>query len=266
MKHGFSSSSYKPLILISLVIMFLASCVPQKKIKYMQKLQEEDTTSVYLNKRTEDYKIQPKDNLYIKIVGMDEKGATFFSKQGTATYNDNTTDASIYLNSYSVSPEGDVDFPILGKVIVKDLTLSEVKTLLQKLVDEYMKETIIIVKMVNFNVTILGEVYRPGEYKIYQDRVNLFEAVSMAGDMTDYANRNQIALIRQTKEGSKVHYLDMTRDNILTSKYFYLMPNDIIYISPLPIKRWGFSQFPYALVLTGITAVTSMLLLIYTIK
>jgi polysaccharide biosynthesis/export protein len=251
-----------------MVIFLLVSCVPQKKIIYIQKKAEGDTTSEYANTRDVQYRVQPKDNLYIKINGLDEKTYQFFNRQGGSSgyINDYNTDASIYLNSYSISEEGTITLAILGKIYVKDLTVTRVKDTIQKRVDEYLKETTVTVKLVNFNVTVLGEVMHPGEFKIYQDRIDLFQAISMAGDMTEFANRNQVQLVRQTKTGSKVHYLDLTSDKILTSEFLYLMPNDIIYVSPLKIKRWGFTQFPYATIFTGLTALTSLLLLIYTLK
>jgi len=249
-------------VILILFTLVLSSCVSQKKIKYLQKTQVEDTTSLYLNKRTVDYKIQPKDNIYIRIFSLDEKTFMFFNKQSTGGgYNDYANDASIYLNSYSVTTEGYIDFPIVGQVYVKDLTVEQVKNVLQQLINEYLNETTVVVKMVNFNITIVGEVARPGQYKIYQDEVTIFEAFSMAGDLTDFANRNKIALIRGTKGGSKVYYLDLTSDKILISEFYYLMPGDIIYISPLKIKQWGFSAFPYAVVFTAIS--TALLLINY---
>lgn len=249
------------LVSISLLILLFASCVPQKKIKYLQKMQEEDTTNLYANKRPLDYKIQPNDNLYIRIFSLDEKTYLFFNMVSSSNQNQYTNDASIYLNSYSVDKNGYIDFPILGQVFVKDMTVEQVRDALQAGVNEYLTETMVIVKMVNFNITMLGEVHRPGQMKIYQDEINIFEAISMAGDLTDYANRKKIALVRQTESGSKVIYLDLNQADILTSEYYYMMPNDIIYVSPLGIKQWGFAAFPYALVFSAIS--TALLLINY---
>jgi polysaccharide biosynthesis/export protein len=245
-----------------LLLILLASCVPQKKIKYLQKQQMEDTSSMYSRKRSPDYKIQPKDNLYIRIYSMDEKSLMFFNKQASNAYSsDYSNDASIYLNSYSVSDDGFVEFPLIGKLLVQGLTVEQAKDLIQKLISEYLKETMVVVKMVNFNITIVGEVRMPGQIKVYQDQISIFEALSKAGDMTDFANRNKVYLIRQTKGGSKTYTLDLTSDQILKSDYYYLQPNDIIYISPLGIKQWGFASFPWALVFTAIS--TALLLINY---
>ena len=242
----------------------LSSCVPQKKIKYLQKQQAKDTTSsLHVSKRAADYKIQAKDNLYIRVYALDEKAYLFFNKQsGSSSFNDFANDASIYLNSYDVSEEGYIDFPIVGKVLVKGLTIFQARTVLQEMIGEYLKETTVVVKTVNFKVTMLGELMRPGQFTIYKDDINIFEAISMAGDMNEFANRSKVAVIRQTHGGSQVHYLDMTSENILSSEYYYLQPNDIVYVSPLGYKRWGLgSTFPWAIVLGSIS--TTLLLINY---
>jgi len=241
----------------------MSSCVPQKKIKYLQNLQKNDTTTLHAHKRDAYYQIQPKDNLYVRVYALDEKAYLFFNKQSiTNSYNDYANDASVYLNSYDVKADGNIDFPIVGKVYVKGLTVDQVRTMLQQLVGEYLKETTVVVKLVNFKVTLVGEVMKPGEFTIYKEDINLFEAISMAGDMTEYANRNKVVLIRQVQGGSQVHYLDMTSAGILSSPYYYLQPNDIVYISPIGYKRWGLgSTFPWALVLSSIT--TALLMISY---
>ena len=263
MKHSLSRALTLASILITCIALF-SSCVPQKKIKYLQKKQKSDTVAFHANKHDVDYKVQPKDNIYIRVFALDQKAYSFFNKQtGTsASYNDYANDASIYINSYGVSNDGNIDFPIVGKVYVRDLTIDQIKTILQQLISEYLKEITVVVKMVNFKVTVVGEVNRPGEFTIYKDDLNLFEAISQAGDMAEFANRGKVALIRQSKGGSQVHYLDLTSEKILTSEYYYLQPNDIIYVSPLGYKRWGLgSTFPWTIVLGSIT--TALLMINY---
>jgi polysaccharide export outer membrane protein len=252
-----------PVGILVFLSLFLCSCVPQRQIKYLQKLHKDDTTTFYHQKRLIDYKIQPKDNLYIRIFSLDEKTYLYFNKQSNvSSYNDYANDASIYLNSYTVNKDGYIDFPVIGKVYVKDLTVDEVKVMLQKLIDEYLKETTIVVKMVNFKITVVGEVARPGEFTVYDDQINFFEAISQAGDMTEFANRRQVTIIRQTHRGSDIFRVDLTSDAILKSDYYYLQPNDIIYVAPLGIKRWGFgSTFPWGLVFGAIS--TALLLINY---
>jgi len=165
------------------------------------------------------------------------------------------------MNSYSVNDSGYIEFPIAGKIQVENFTIKEAKTRIETAIKEYLKEVTIVVKLVSFNITILGEVNHPGQFLIYKEKLNIFEALSLAGDLSDFANRNRVMIIRQTKNGSTIHRLDLTSKNILSSKYFYVMPKDIIYIQPLGIKQWGFQTFPYAIVFSAIT--TTLLLINY---
>jgi len=251
----------RSILFITLTALIFSSCVPQKKIKYLQLKDEAEVKSEYVNEKKIEYKIQPGDNLYIKIVSIDEKTSNLFNTADNRYANTMTSDAGVYLNSYTVNEHGYVDFPLIGKVLVLNLTVEEVKNKLQEALNEYLNETVVIVKMVNFYVTMIGEFNRPGEYRIYQDELNIFEAISIAGDLTDFANRNEVKLIRQTKEGSKIIELDLTQRDILSSEYFFLMPNDILYVEPLKGKQYTFAQFPYAIVFSAIS--TTLLLINY---
>jgi len=249
----------KSLVFFGIISLLFASCVPQKKILYMQLKNEADTISTFKNQRKVDYRIQPGDNLYIRVVSMDDKTNLLLNSMG-GSMNASTisSDASVYLNSYMVSNDGYVQFPLTGKIFVRNKTVEGVREAIQEKLNKYLKESVIIVKLVNYNITLLGEVRRPGQYKIYQNNINLFQAVSMAGDLTDFAKRNKVAIIRQTKTGSTVHYVDLTKRDVLESPYFYLKPNDIIYVGPVRGKQFAFANFPYAVVFSAIS--TALLL------
>jgi len=255
------------LIFIGIILVFFCSCVSQKQVKYLQRQQQNDTTNSFRNQRTSDYKLQPHDNIYIRIFGLDEKSYLYFNKQsnmsGYGNYGYGQTEIGLYLDSYVVNDSGYIDFPLIGHVFVKDLKVDQAKDMIQSLVNEYLKNASVTVKMVNFKLTILGEVKMPGSRIVYQDKINIFEAISLAGDLTDFANRQKVALIRQTKEGSQVVYLNLNSIDILRSEYYYLKPNDILYIAPLAIKRWGTETFPWAIILSTLS---TTVLLIYYIK
>lgn len=249
------------LILSGLVAAILiSSCVPQRKIKYLQSQLKEDTTTVFKNELKADYKVQPGDILYIRVTSTEDK-ANQFLNQGMEMRMQNINEASLYLNGYTVSDTGNIDFPLIGKVHVRDKTTKEIKQIIQEKVDMFFVETSITVKLSNFNVTLLGEFARPGKYNVYQDRINLFQAISMGGDLTDFANRNEIVLIRQTESGSVVQRLDLTDKTILASDYYFLKPNDIVYAEPLKGKQFTFAQFPYAVIFSAIS--TALLLINY---
>ncbi len=240
--------SFRAIIWISLVSLIFSSCIPQKKMLYLQVQEETDTLTSFKNERKIEYRIQPGDNLYIRVVTLDEKTTLLLNPLSSGTSTNISNDASVYLNSYNVSESGYLDFPMIGEIFVQNSSIEEVKDNIQEKLNTYMKEFIVIVKLVNFNITMLGEVNNPGQYKIYQDNINIFEAVSMANDLTDFANRNKVAIIRQTKTGSEVVYIDMTKRDLLLSDYYYLKPNDIVYAQPVKGKQFTFANFPYGVV------------------
>lgn len=247
----------RTLFLFLLIAGLISSCVPPREIKYLQKKQAQDTTSYYKNQRMTDRKIQPRDYLYIRVYTMDEKANNYFNRgiQPGASATSN-----YYLDSYFVTNEGMIDFQLIGKVYVKDMTAVEIQQVIQKKIDEYLKETLVVVKIVNFNITLVGEVSSPGMYSIYKDDISIFEALSLAGDMTDFSNRKRVALIRKTSEGSRVIYLNLTSDKLLSSSYYYLQPNDIIYVMPLGYKTWGLgSTIPWAFAF-GLLSTTLLLI------
>jgi polysaccharide biosynthesis/export protein len=253
--------SFKVIIWISLVSLMFSSCIPQKKMLYLQVQNETDTLSTFKNERKIEYRVQTGDNLYIRVVTLDEKTTLLLNPLSAGAATSISNDASVYLNSYNISEGGYLDFPMIGDLYVQNKSVEEIKDDIQEKLNTYMKEFIVIVKLVNFNITMLGEVKNPGQYKIYQDNINIFEAVSMASDLTDFANRNKIAIIRQTKTGSEVVYIDMTKRDLLLSDYYYLKPNDIVYAQPVKGKQFTFAEFPYGVVFGFIS--TTILLLSY---
>lgn len=245
--------TFRSLLWIALLSFLFTSCIPQKKMLYMQVKNESDTLTSFNNERKIDYRVQPGDNLYIRVVTLDEKTTLLLNPLSSGNSNI-ASDASVYLNSYNVNEGGYLDFPMTGEILIKNMNIEEVKNILQEKLQVYMKEFVVIVKLVNYNITLLGEVNRPGQYKVYQDNINLFEAVSMAGDLSDFANRNTVAIIRQNKTGSEVVYVDMTKRDILLSDYYYLKPNDIVYVQPVKGKQFTFANFPYGVVFGAITS------------
>lgn len=257
MKHLLSIRKISLLAVIGALV--FSSCVPQKKMLLLKEMEmaTENTSIEYQNERTLNYKIQPGDNLFIRATSIiDEKTSLILN--GDARGNYLTSDASIYLNSYTVNKDGFIDFPLTGLVEVKNLTVEEAKDRLQTELGKYVKETSLMVKLSNFDLTIIGEVMRPGKYKIYQSEVSILEALALAGNITNFAKTDNVKLVRRTDQGSEIVTLDVGDAGILSSPYYYLKPNDIIYVEPMKAKQWGFTSFPYSTVLSiislGITA------------
>ena len=232
----------------ALFAVIFASCVPQRKMLYLKdaEMVAENLSKEYINDRSIDYKLQPGDNLYIHVINtIDERSAASINGDVRGYL---SSDANIYLQTSTVDEEGCVEMPLVGKVQVKNLTVDEAKERLQMAINTYINGSMLVVKLANFNLTLLGEVSRPGMYKVYQSQINLFEAISMAGNMTNFAKKKEVKIIRQTDNGSEIITVDMGKADILSSPYYYLKPNDIVYVEPLKIKQWGFTSFPYSTV------------------
>jgi polysaccharide export outer membrane protein len=250
-----------------LMAVLFASCVPQKKMLYLKNAQMAALAQSinYVNDRSVNYKLQPGDNLYIRFNNIaDERGAA--SLTGDNVSRTVSSDASIYLQSYTIDEDGFIELPLIGKIELKNLTVDEAKAILQTELDKYIKQTTITVKLSNFNLTVLGEVTRPGTFKVYQSQINLFEAVAMAGNMTNFAKNDEVKIIRQTDDGSEIITVDMGSADILSSPYYYLKPNDIVYVEPLKIKQWGFTSFPYSTVFSALSLAFTAVMLYLSFK
>jgi polysaccharide export outer membrane protein len=143
---------------------------------------------------------------------------------------------------------------------VKDQTAEEIQRMLEKKLSEYLVNPVVIVRLASFRISLLGEFKNPGKYDVYQSNINIFEAISLGGDLTDYAKRNKIAIIRQTTDGSEIIRVNLNDKRILASDYYFLLPNDIVYAEPIKAKQFVSTNFPYGLIFS----VLSTLLLLYT--
>ncbi len=247
----------KALFIFALALVLFSSCVPMKKQIYLQS-QEDSAKTEYVNTKYLDYKLQTGNNLFVQVISSDRDAVEFFNA-GYGSSGNIYYDAAIYLNSYVVNDSGFVELPFIGEIYVKGLTIAEVKTKVEGIIGKFLKKTMIQIKLVNYNVSVVGEVDRPGQYKIYQDRINIFEILSMAGDMTTYAKREEVVIVRHTENGSKMHRIDILSDEILESEFYYIMPDDIIYVQPIRGKNFAFSAFPYTLVISSISLFLAIL-------
>jgi polysaccharide biosynthesis/export protein len=235
--------------------LLFTSCISQKKIMLLQDASSKEAQTSFTNKKKSNYQIQSGDHLYIRIYSLDPKTSKFFQTDLPTLMNP----TYLYLNSYMVDEEGYINFSFIDRMFVKGMTLEEVKKKIQKTLNDYFKETTVSVKLVNFQISVLGEVGSPGNFTIDKDQINVLQAISLAGGLKEFGNNRKVALVRQTLKGSDVFYLDLSNKKILESDYFYLLPNDVIYVEPLNSKSYLFSQFPYGLVFSTISIALSVM-------
>lgn len=244
------------ILIILLFSILLSSCLQHKNVLYMRDIGI-DSTTVYLSEKGS-YKIQSGDILYVKINSIDNNINSIFNA-GTGVNNTWQSDLSVYINGYTVSDSGYVFIPIVGKVFVKGETIESAKKNVSTEINKYLKKTDVIVKLISFKYTVLGEVNKQGSYLNYNDRLTILEALGNAGDITDYGNKKRVLVIRPTIDGEKVFRIDLTDKNLLNSEAYYLLPNDVIYVEPVKFKSFRLNSPNISLVLSSVTTLILLL-------
>lgn len=249
----------KSKILLLVLLVTFSACVTNKHATYLQVYEESEYSGEYVPPKN--YLIQPNDNLYIRVTTLDPRYAVIFNAMGEGGYMQ-ADEASVNLLSYPVELDGSVDLPYVGSIEVAGKTLPEAKKTIKLVLDEYVTDASLTVKLVNNYVSILGEIRNPGMYPIYKERLNIYQALAMAGDVADYSDRYELSIIRQSPEGSIVKEFNITDRNIIDSEFYYVLPNDVIYVKPLKGRFFAINTAPYTFALTTITAAISLFVLI----
>jgi len=185
--------------------------------------------------------LKPDDLLQINISSPNPEATSFFITQGTTAPNATglPTPTTTPINTYLIDKDGGIDIPLIGRVMVKGLTTAEAKNSIKSKVSTYLKDAIVSVRLQNFKVTILGEVNRPANYIVPNERVSILDAIGMAGDLTIYGKRENILLIREQEGKKTLTRLDLNSSKLFQSPYYYLQQNDIVYIEPNKAKAAG---------------------------
>ena len=234
-------SYLKKLFLILCPLLFIG-CTSYKQAIY---LRGDDAAAILEQKNTlYEYRVMPKDELTITISTSDPAASVpFYRKIGQ----DRSQVSNIQgmnnakLLDYLVDNEGNIDYPVLGKLHVQGMTTRECEAMIRKELLEYLsEEPNVTVRVSNFKVSVLGEVNRPGTFKVEDERINIFQALALAGDMTLFSIRSDVQLLREDSTGRVVtHHLDLTQADITASPFYYLQQNDIIYVKPTKSKVYS---------------------------
>lgn len=220
----------------------MASCTSYKKVPYMQNSAEVDAETIA---ELYDARIQPKDMLTITVSSEKPEAAIPFNLTIPTSMNSASTSGSgrslssqPALQIYLVDNEGCIDFPVLGKLKIGGMTKGEVETMIkERIKSNFTTEPIVTVRMANYKVTVLGEVNAPGVHTIANEKVNVFEALAMSGDLTIFGVRDNVKLVRENSDGTKMIVpLNLNDANLIYSPYYYLQQNDILYVEPNKAK------------------------------
>ncbi|MGC4042149.1 MAG: polysaccharide biosynthesis/export family protein [Flavobacterium sp.] len=241
------------LILFSVL---LTSCIPSKDLIYLQKKGDADSQAVEQVSQ-KPYRLQTNDIMMINIKAIDPKLVEIFNAKTTQATTGN--EMVTYFDGYSVDDHGNIRLPILGEINVLGYTTEDVRVKIEKMLNEQYFTTqagiFVTVKLAGFRYTINGEVMQTGTHVLYQDKVNIMEAIANSGDITIVGDRKDVKVIRRYPQGSETFSIDLTDSKASNSPVFYLQPNDYIYVKPLKQKTWGTGK-------TGIESLATIITLL----
>jgi polysaccharide export outer membrane protein len=267
----------RPIIFGLVLVAALFSCVPNKKVIYMQELEESMGPLVESSDRygyqTEDYLLQVNDIVEVSIKTTDPELNKVFNV--VVAENNNMAQMggsqgagdAFFMNGYTLDDQGMVEIPLVGELKFLGLTTREAKELVESKVVKYVKEDeyFVRVRLGGGRFSALGEFNQSGKYTILQNRVTIFEAIAFAGDLSRLAKRDEVLLVRQYPDGSQIHKINLLDRELLGSEYYFLKPNDMIYAEPMKVREIGAGNTlveTLTLFTTTVTAIALILTLI----
>ncbi|MGV6829971.1 MAG: polysaccharide biosynthesis/export family protein [bacterium] len=233
----------RALLLSGLVFTIIfSSCIPHKDIVYYQNKETALDSLQQLVEKQAPYRIQINDILNIRVKALDQENVQILNPIGTQNL-EATPESQAFFDGFTVDVHGNIRIPTLGNLNVLGYTTEEIeKKIEEKLLKEQFKETaniFVTVKLTGIRFTASGEVGSPGTQTLYQNSVNIYEAIANVGEITEFGNRKDVLIIRKYPQGQKIHHLDLTDVNVMNSPYYFIQPNDMIYVKPVKQKTLG---------------------------
>ena len=239
------------------------SCITNKDVVYLQDKGTVINDSLRLKELYKPYRVQINDILSINVKALDEELVKIFNPTTSELGN---SQQDLYYNGFTVDLHGNIEFPILGEINVLGFTVEEIEDkVTELLLQKYFKETAqiyVTVKLSGLKYTTIGEISNKGTQVLYQDRVNILEAIANAGDIMQTGDRKDVLIIRQYPQGQKIHHIDLTDIAAMESEFYYIKPNDMILVKPLKRKALGAGQTATQ-TLTTIASIFSVLVSTY---
>jgi len=238
---------------VILMMIFFVSCVPTKQLSYFNNNNEADEPGI--NPRTQK-KIMPFDKLLIKVLSIDPQTSMIFNSSEEMRYGNGSNGIIGYL----VDETGNVNFPFVGNINVVSLTTSQAAEKIQKALNDYVEHTSIIVKYIDNQITVIGEVQRQGVYPFTQDKLNIYEAIGLGGGITRYGDRKNIILVRNQGDKIMNYRLNLSDSKIASKTFYYILPNDVVIVEPLKAISSSYPNITFTTILTSITTLIAVLL------
>lgn len=219
----------------------MSSCVSTERLKYLQKDDTEIDSTISVERIHKPYRIQINDLLSVRVKALDQELVGMFNPVGSENMNA-TGEERLYYDGFLVDVEGNIRVPTLGKINVLGLTVEEVRKKIEAaLLEDYFKEEaniFVTVKLAGIRYTTIGEI-SSGTHVVYKQQLTIIEAIANAGDIMEYGDRTNVVIVRQYPSGEKRHSIDLTSMDAVNSPYYYIQPNDLIIVNPLPQKAFG---------------------------
>lgn len=260
---------FKRIIVCAIAAFMLSACGSHTDLAYFQEVVQSgelDSTSGQLNT------IQPGDVITISVSSSAPELAIPYNLFSARSQIANTASAvnsssrvvsNVTYEGYTVSSEGTIEFPVLGTIEVAGLTRDEIAKKLQGMLESVMPDPVVTVTLLNFYVTVIGEVARPGTYNFPGDRLTILEALGFSGDLTVYGNREKVMVIREENGGRHVEILNLKSKDVFSSPYFYLKQNDVVYVEAVGARAKSVSTFTtYFPIITSLASLGSTIAMI----
>ena len=240
-------------VIFMLVLFFTISCVPVTKLSYFNDINKLD--ELIVNPRAQKL-IMPFDKLYIRVLSIEPLTSQIFNAAEEIRYGG----ASNSVIGYLIDEAGNINFPFVGNINVGSLTTAQASEKIQKALSDYVPNTSIIVKYVDNQVTVMGEVQRQGVFPFSQNKLTIYEALGLGGGLTRYGDRKNIILIRNESDKIMHYRLNLSNSKIANMDYYYILPNDVIVVEPLKAISSSYSNITFMTVLSSITTLIAILL------
>lgn len=234
------------------LVIAATSCVPTKKLKYFNDIDE--LQAPYVNPMKKKL-IGPNDRLFIRVLSIDEEANLVFNAVDDITAN-NTSN----IIGYSVDESGNIDFPFIGQVRLSGLSTTEASEKMTELLKDYVPGSEVVIKYIDNRVTVIGEVNSQGVYSFSSDKINIYEALALGGGLTRFGSRENIVLIRD-ENGRITHYkVNLTDSEIAGKDQYYIMPNDIVVVEPLKRISANYQNNTFNTILGTVSTLIAILL------
>ncbi len=257
----FNRTVLTKIVMIGSVFFCLWGCIPQRETVLLQKNVEakgqDGNPYGSLESITERYFLQVNDLLFIQVSTPDPKISSFFNAQSSGTSQSGNNQNFFY---YPIDDRMEIDFPYAGKINLSGCNVKMAKERVREALLPFLQDFTLTVRLASNSFTALGEVGSPGVHTMNKDQITILEALAIAGDFKVYAKRKDIKLLRKTPQGTHTYTIDITDERIVNSEYYYIYPNDVIYVRPMKAKNWGIGES------ISFGLVTSLLALTLTIR